>query len=232
MTAMRRLVVLLAGLLVWVALAVPAGSAAAPRPDVPSFARAVPASTSQVVRTISSRRWCRRVYCTLTQAWQKDATGWHLMRQFRSTIGSRGWGKQREGDRRSPTGVYRIKVTFSTGSAAPGPMLWRRRRATSVVSAAAGPDYNTWLEVPGVRSGNRPSMRWGWVVDYNHVRLSPGVGPRPAPGKGSGIFYHTSKPGHRWSPTAGCTQVGDPAAMRWLVRWLRPGADPRVVQRL
>jgi L,D-peptidoglycan transpeptidase YkuD (ErfK/YbiS/YcfS/YnhG family) len=231
MTAMRRLVVLLAGLLVWVALAVPAGSAAAPRPDVPSFARAVPASTSQVVRTISSRRWCRRVYCTLTQAWQKDATGWHLMRQFRSTIGSRGWGKQREGDRRSPTGVYRIKVTFSTGSAAPGPMPWRRRRATSVVSAAAGPDYNTWLEVPGVRSGNRPSMRWGWVVDYNHVRLSPGVGPRPAPGKGSGIFYHTSKPGHRWSPTAGCTQVGDPAAMRWLVRWLRPGADPRVVQR-
>ena len=27
------------------------------------------------------------------------------------------------------------------------------------------------------------------------------------------------------------TQVGNPAAMRWLVRWLRPEADPRILQR-
>ncbi|MDH2416819.1 L,D-transpeptidase family protein [Nocardioides sp. CER19] len=200
--------------------------------DVPTFASAVPASTTQVVRTISSRRWCRQVYCTVTQAWRKDAAGWHLVRQFRSSIGAKGWGKQREGDRRSPVGVFRIKVTFSTRSPGPGPMPWRQRRATSVVSNTPGPNYNTWLEVPGVRSGNRPSMRWGWVVDYNHVRLAPGQGAQPVPGKGSGIFYHTSKPGHRWSPTAGCTQVGNPQGMRWLERWLRPGADPRVVQRL
>jgi L,D-peptidoglycan transpeptidase YkuD (ErfK/YbiS/YcfS/YnhG family) len=75
-------------------------------------------------------------------------------------------------------------------------------------------------------------MRFGWVVDYNNVRLRPGVGAAPVQHKGSGIFYHTSRPGHRWAPTLGCTQVGDPKAMAWLVRWLRPGAKPRVVQRL
>jgi L,D-peptidoglycan transpeptidase YkuD (ErfK/YbiS/YcfS/YnhG family) len=232
---MRHLGVLLTGLLLGllVVTILPAAPAsAAPRPDAPGFAGAVPASTTQVVRTISSTRWCRKAYCTLTHAWQKDAAGWRLVRQFRSTIGVKGWGKRREGDDRSPVGVFRIKVTFSTGSRAPGPMPWRRRKPTSVVSPAHGPSYNTWVEVPGVRSGDRPSMRWGWVVDYNHVRLAPGRGPRPVPGKGSGIFYHTSKPGHRWAPTAGCTQIGSPAAMRWLVRWLRPGADPRVVQRL
>ncbi|GAB7004315.1 hypothetical protein JCM18899A_17880 [Nocardioides sp. AN3] len=232
---MTRLGVLLAGLLLLpLVLVAPAASRAslALQPDRPSFAAAVPTTTTQVVRTISSRRWCRKVSCTVTQAWQRDTSGWHLVRQFRSTIGSRGWGKQREGDHRSPVGVYRIKITFSTGSHAPGPMPWRRRKATSVVTSRAGANYNTWLEVPGVRSGDRPSMRWGWVVDYNHVRLSPGVGAKPVPGKGSGIFYHTSKPGHRWAPTAGCTQIGNPTAMRWLVRWLRPGADPRVVQRL
>jgi L,D-peptidoglycan transpeptidase YkuD (ErfK/YbiS/YcfS/YnhG family) len=143
-----------------------ASEAVRPRADVPGFASAVPATTTQGVRTISSRRWCRKVFCTVTQAWQKDDTGWRLVRQFRSSIGSKGWGKQREGDRRSPVGVYRIKVTFSTGRQAPGTMPWRRRNPTSIVTSAGGPDYNTWLEVPGVRSGDRPSMRWGWVVDY------------------------------------------------------------------
>lgn len=208
--------------------------AGAPAPAVaaaPAWAALVPDGTSQVVRTVSSHRFCRQAWCTVTQAWKRDSQGrWRQVREFRSTIGRNGWGKQREGDNRSPVGVYRIKVTFTTGRENPGEMPWRRRRATSVVSAAAGANYNTWLEVRGVTSGNRPSMRSGWVVDYNHVRLRPGVGPRPVPGKGSGILYHTSKPGHRWAPTAGCTQVGNPRQMRWLLTWLRPEAHPRIVQ--
>ena len=126
--------------------------------------------------------------------------------------------------------MLKIKITFTTTASNPGEMRWRRRHPTSVVSSTAGPNYNTWLEVGGVTSGDRPSMRSGWIVDYNHVRLSPGVGTRPVPGKGSGIFYHTSKPGSLWAPTAGCTQVGNAKQMRWLLTWLRPEAKPRVVQ--
>ena len=197
----------------------------------PPWAPLVPDRTTQVVRTVSSHRFCHQVWCTVTQAWERDREGrWHQVRELRSTIGSRGWGKQREGDYRSPVGVYRIKVTFTTGSENPGDLPWRRRRPTSVVSAAAGPNYNTWLEVRGVTSGDRPSMRSGWVVDYNRVRLRPGAGPRPVPGRGSGIFYHTSSPGHRWAPTAGCTQVGSPRQMRRLLTWLRSAAHPRIVQ--
>ena len=215
----------------------PQSYAAAPAASAPTAARApawaadLPAVTSQVVRTVSSRAFCRRVWCTVTQAWQRGADGrWSKVRQLRSSIGSRGWGKQREGDRRSPVGVYRIKVTFSTTRSNPGAMPWRERRPTSIVSSAAGANYNTWLEVRGVTSGDRPSMHWGWVVDYNRVRLRPGVGPRPVAGRGSGIFYHTSKPGHPWAPTAGCTQVGNPRGLHWLLTWLRPDARPRVVQ--
>ena len=200
-------------------------------PREPAWAAHLPAGTTQVVRTVSSHEWCRRVWCTVTQAWSKDADGtWTKVRELRSSIGSRGWGKQREGDRRSPVGVYEVKVTFSTTRDNPGRMPWRRRLPTSNVSSAAGPSYNTWVEVRGITSGDRPSMRSGWVLDFNNVRLRPGVGPRPVPGRGSGIFYHTSKPGHRWAPTEGCTQVGDPRGMRWLLRWLRPEAQPRVVQ--
>lgn len=197
----------------------------------PKWARLLPARTTQVVRTISSDTYCRRVYCTVTQAWRRNSNGtWTRLRQFRSTIGAAGWGKRHEGDDRSPVGVYRIKITFSTTSSNPGHLRWRRRLPTSIVSASPGATYNTWIEVPGVTSGDRPSMHWGWVVDFNHVRLRRGAGPAPVPGRGSGIFYHTSKPGHPWAPTEGCTQVGRPSEMHWLLTWLRPDARPRIVQ--
>ncbi|MFC6340934.1 hypothetical protein ACFP8W_03015, partial [Nocardioides hankookensis] len=147
-------------------------SAPAGRSAEPPWASRLPAGTSQVVRTVSSRTYCRQVWCTVTQAWERSEDGtWLKVREFRSTIGVHGWGKRREGDGRSPGGVFRIKVTFTTTSSNPGEMPWRRRRPTSIVSASAGPNYNTWLEVPGVTSGDRPSMRSGWVVDFNRVRL-------------------------------------------------------------
>ena len=196
----------------------------------PSWARLLPPGTTQVVRTVTSRFWCESAWCTVTQAWQRVDGVWTIKRHFRSTIGRNGWGKQREGDLRSPAGVLAIKVTFSTGRQAPGSMPWKRRLPTSVVSAAAGRYYNTWVEQRGRTDGNRPSMRYGLVVDYNRVRLRPFVGPKPLAGKGSGIFYHTSRPGREWAPTEGCTQIGNVDNMRWLVRWLRPAAHPRIVQ--
>jgi L,D-peptidoglycan transpeptidase YkuD (ErfK/YbiS/YcfS/YnhG family) len=229
----RRLGVILTALVLGVTVltGAPAPASEPAKAWEPPWAKLVPAKTSQVVRTVSSRQYCRQRWCTVTQAWERDEDGrWTKVKEFRSTIGSNGWGKQREGDRRSPNGVFTIKTTFTTTASNPGGMPWKRRRPTSVVSASAGPNYNTWLEVRGVTSGDRPSMRSGWVVNYNRVRLRPGVGPRPVPGRGSGIFFHTSKPGHRWAPTAGCTQVGKPRQMRWLLLWLRPEAKPRVVQ--
>jgi L,D-peptidoglycan transpeptidase YkuD (ErfK/YbiS/YcfS/YnhG family) len=158
---------------------------------------------------------------------------WNRVRVFRSTVAPKGFDKTREGDQRSPSGVYRIKVTFSTGRHPPGLMPWKRRLPTSIVTNKSRRLYNTWIEEPGRTDGDRASMRWGFIVGYNHPRLRPGVGPKPVPGKGYGIFYHTSLDRQsRWTPTKGCTQLGRPAAMRWLVKWLDPAANPRVVQDL
>ena len=80
---------------------------------------------------------------------------------------------QDQGGRRSlPVGVLGITVTFSTGKR-PGKMPWRRRRPTSVLSMSHGADYNTWLELPGRTSGNRPSMRWlvRWLRPKAHPRI-------------------------------------------------------------
>jgi len=201
--------------------------------ESPAWAQELPDRTRQVVRTVSSERWCDHVHCTVTQAWQRRGDGtWALVRELPSAIGPNGWGKQRRDDGRTPEGVFRIKVTFSTTPENPGRMPWRRRLPTSNVTDEDGRLYNTWIEEPWRRDGDRPSMRWGFVVDFNHVRLRPGVGPAPVPDRGSGIFFHTSRPGRPFEPSDGCVRVSRPRDMRWLLTWLRPGHHPRLVQNL
>src|SRR6187455_1227395 len=95
----------------------------------PAFAARVPVTTTQVVRTVRTHRWCDQVWCTKTQAWEKVGDSWQLatladgrVAVFRSTIGPRGFaapGAKRQNDDRSPTGVYRIKTTFSTTTSNP-----------------------------------------------------------------------------------------------------------------
>ncbi len=170
----------------------PAGPGAAPPPsparsttpqavpgEQPSWALLLPPATRQVVRTVSSDRWCDQVHCTVTQAWARHGDTWRLVRELRSSISPGGWGKRQQDDLGTPEGIYEIKVTFSTSSQNPGRMSWRRRLPTSTVTDEEGPLYNTWIEEPGRTDGDRPSMRWGFVVDYNAVRLSRG-GPRRA----------------------------------------------------
>jgi L,D-peptidoglycan transpeptidase YkuD (ErfK/YbiS/YcfS/YnhG family) len=215
--------------------------ASKPYPGEPSWARALPADTTQVIRTTQTHTWCRQVYCTKTEAWEKIDGRWRVAKGpgrdgravFRSTIGPRGFapvGKRREDDGRTPSGIYSIAVTFSATAKNPGAMPWRQRKPGSYVSSSHGKNYNTWLESGS--GGTRPSMQYGFWVGYNNPRLVPGLGPKPVPGLGSGIFYHTSWPHGRWIPTIGCTQIGEPAQMKWVLQWLRPQADPRVLNNI
>jgi L,D-peptidoglycan transpeptidase YkuD (ErfK/YbiS/YcfS/YnhG family) len=191
------------------------------------------------VRTIRTNHWCSEVWCTRTEAWQKVDGVWQLATKangrtavFRSQVGARGFASpaaRRQGDMRTPSGVYGIVTTFSTTKESPTAMPWRRRLPTSVVSDAPGKTYNTWVEVKGNGGGDRRMMSWGLWIDWNHPRLDIGVGPKPVPGRGSGIFMHTSNPGRPYVPTAGCVQLGDPDDMAWIVKWLNPEANPRIV---
>lgn len=206
----------------------------------PAWTRGLPANTTQVVRTVRSNQWCARVYCARTEAWERVAGVWRIAKGpgkdgkavFRSQIGARGFappGRRRQNDLRSPSGVFGIKVVFSTTKDRPTDMPWRRRMTTSMVSSSPGSTYNTWIEDPGANGGARRMMSWGFWIDYNNPRLAIGQGPRPIPGLGSGIFLHTSSPGRPWSATLACTQIGNPKQAEWIVRWLRPGSNPRVV---
>lgn len=200
----------------------------------------LPADTTQVVRTVHTHDWCVEDYCARTEAWERVAGVWRIAKGpgksgkavFRSQIGARGFaapGKRRQNDLRTPSGVFGIKVAFSTTKDRPTAMPWRPRLPTSVVSSEPGSTYNTWIERRGNSEGARRMMSWGFWIDYNNPRLAVGARPEPIPGLGSGIFLHTSNVGRPWAATLACIQVGDPSQAEWIVRWLKPGANPQVV---
>jgi L,D-peptidoglycan transpeptidase YkuD (ErfK/YbiS/YcfS/YnhG family) len=206
---------------------------------VPASFRRVPAGTRQVIRVTRSSMHCPQVYCAVIQAWARDGAGrWNATMMggtttaARAQIGRLGFaapGRKREGDGRTPTGIFGIVTTFSTDDHNPGVRVrWRQRKPTSNVSASRGPYYNTWREVPGTGGGDRPAMRYGLWVDYNHGRLVPGAGRAPVQGMGSGIFIHVHSATAPGAPSAACPMTSA-AQVRWLLGWLRPEANPRVM---
>ncbi len=149
-----------------------------------------------------------------------------------------GWGRglwplapqegpqKREGDRRSPAGLFRVGTAFGAGPA-PRRATWPWRPAgpdDRWIDDPASPHYNRWAARAALARGapaGEPlaDYRLAVVVEHN---------PPPAlPGAGSAIFLHEASrpPG----PTLGCTALPD-AALRALVEWLRPADGPLLLQ--
>ena len=139
---------------------------------------------------------------------------------------------KREGDGRSPAGVFPIGTAFGfppadSMSSLRLPYL-QLGAGTDCVDDTASVHYNTVVDrgaVPRVDWNSAEHMRQigvyrlGVVINYN---ASP-----PVKGRGSCIFFHIWS-GPR-STTAGCTAMAEPQ-LRDLVAWLDPRARPVVVQ--
>jgi L,D-peptidoglycan transpeptidase YkuD (ErfK/YbiS/YcfS/YnhG family) len=145
---------------------------------------------------------------------------------------SRGDGPiKREGDNRSPAGVFRIGTAFGYAKTLATAMPYRALSATDWCMDVSGARYYNRIvdaKVVGadaVEGSSEPMRRdihvhgdqryrMGFVIDSN---------PDAKPGAGSCIF------GHLWaSPTtgtAGCTAM-TPESMRDLLGWLKPEDHP------
>jgi L,D-peptidoglycan transpeptidase YkuD (ErfK/YbiS/YcfS/YnhG family) len=175
----------------------------------------------------------------------RDGGGWHEVRAATPvTIGKNGagWGLglnapqhdgplKREGDNRSPAGVFRIGEAFGYAAHAATALPYRALTATDYcmdVSGAA--QYNRIVDAnvvgaDAVKGSTEPMRRdlhvngdqryrLGFVIEHN---------AQAAPQGGSCIFAHLWK-----SPsdaTAGCTAM-TPAVMQSLLAWLKPQDHP------
>jgi len=142
-----------------------------------------------------------------------------------------GGPSKREGDGRSPAGVFAIGTTFGYAPAESFAMPYRALDAEDYcVDVSGSPLYNRIVAVRDVGAaavaGSTEPMRRdlhadgdnayriGFLVEHN---------PRGTAGAGSCIFVHLWKAYD--APTAGCTALAEPE-LRALMNWLQPKRHP------
>jgi L,D-peptidoglycan transpeptidase YkuD (ErfK/YbiS/YcfS/YnhG family) len=203
----------------------------------------LPWSSARQLVLVVTRDW-NSVHATL-QSFERSDQGWRSTSAGTPVvIGKSGsaWGlglhpaahagpQKREGDGRSPAGVFALGTAFGYASAAQ--MQWPYAPMSAddyCVDVAASPLYNRIVDAARVGAaavaGSTEPMRrdlhehgdqaykLGLVIEHN---------PHAVAGAGSCIFAHL------WhSPdtgTAGCTAMAEPA-LQALLAWLRPQEHP------
>jgi len=136
--------------------------------------------------------------------------------------------RKREGDRRSPAGVFRLTTVFCRDK--PDGIRMPVFPITPGTEAIDDPNSRYYNQVVDRRNIAHPdwrsSERMSKIGDY---ALCVGVGSNPSrqPGGGSCVFLHVwsgQRPG-----TAGCTALRRPDLLT-LVRWLDPAQTPVLIQ--
>jgi L,D-peptidoglycan transpeptidase YkuD (ErfK/YbiS/YcfS/YnhG family) len=157
----------------------------------------------------------------------KNGAGWGLGLNAAQSGGP----VKREGDNRSPAGVFRIGEAFGYAAHADTAMPYRALSASDwCVDVSASPQYNRIVDekvvgAAAVKGASEPMRRdlhfdgdqryrQGFVIDHN---------PDAKPQVGSCIFAHLWK--SPTAATAGCTAM-TPAAMQSLLAWLKPQDHP------
>ncbi len=204
----------------------------------------VPAEARQMILSVSAGWDQTRA---ILQAFERRAAGapWEPVGpSIEASLGHAGmaWGRglhpaglpgpeKREGDGRSPAGVFDLRVVTGYAKTAPAGVRMPYREATPTlrcVDDSGSPHYNQLADE------SRARKDWSSTEDMRRTdalyRFVVWVGHNDAPvvpGGGSCIFLHLrSGPD---STTAGCTAFeADP--MDRLLRWLDPAARPVLVQ--
>jgi L,D-peptidoglycan transpeptidase YkuD (ErfK/YbiS/YcfS/YnhG family) len=145
---------------------------------------------------------------------------------------------KREGDGRSPAGVFSLGTAFGyaldplTGTKLPYLSLTGSIECVDDVDSSR---YNRIVDRSSVTPDWKSSehmretgeaYRWGIVVNHNAI-ANPDGAPQPVRGAGSCIFLHIWKDSAHG--TAGCTAM-QPAQIETLLEWLDPKRTPVLVQ--
>lgn len=195
----------------------------------------VPAATRQVVLVRAAHAAASQG--TLTR-WQRRDTGWQQVGGPVAVDLGRGglaWGRgqlraaepaKREGDGRSPQGVFALGTAFGRGPR-PSRIAWPWRRAGAVdrwVDDPASPRYNRWGDAAAIGGASAEILAradglydLALVVEHNTQPVQAGAG--------SAIFLHLAN----GAATEGCTALARPELLA-LLRWLRPADRPLLLQ--
>ena len=182
-------------------------------------------ATQQAIVVIGEKNF----YAEL-RLYEKTDGSWNLVCQMPAYVGRNGMGKTREGDLRSPTGIFPLETAFGiapppAGSGYPYRILTEQDYWVDDNQSA---DYNRWVQWQPGEPKDWNSAEWLWEekICYRYAVVI-GYNPECRPGQGSAIFLHV-RAGED-IPTQGCTAVSEAGMIR-ILQWLDPEKQPVLIQ--
>lgn len=148
---------------------------------------------------------------------------------LRVSVGRKGFapaGAKREGDGRTPSGLYPLEFVFGYAPEFTGKMPYRQATDDTLwVDDPNASDYNTWVRRGETTASSFETMklpdrryRHGVVIGYNRNPIVKGMG--------SAIFIHAwLKEG---GATAGCVAL-DEEELVGIITWLDPAKHPHIL---
>lgn len=167
----------------------------------------------------------RKVY-----ALEKKGDDWKMaFEPFNAVIGKNGFataGEKREGDGKTPSGIFALQMTFGYDELINTKMFYRQALGDDIwIDDPNANDYNRWVKKQETRAASYERMRrddnlykYGIVIEYN---TSPVM-----KGHGSAIFFHVWR-GENIT-TEGCVAVSEQAIVK-ILAWLDPQALPVII---
>ncbi|GAM11195.1 L,D-transpeptidase catalytic domain [Geobacter sp. OR-1] len=146
-----------------------------------------------------------------------------------SIIGRNGFapsGEKREGDGRTPSGLYPLESVFGYAPAVITKMPYRQATEDDIwVDDVNAPDYNTWVKRSESKATSFEDMklpthvyRHGIVVGYNRNPIVKGFG--------SAIFVHVWR--EEGKTSGGCISFDEDQLVK-LIGWLDPARKPMIL---
>ncbi|PKN77346.1 MAG: hypothetical protein CVU52_00920 [Deltaproteobacteria bacterium HGW-Deltaproteobacteria-10] len=163
-------------------------------------------------------------------ALEKQGGKWKIVREsFNGVIGKNGFagpGEKREGDGKTPSGIFSLGLTFGYGEYAQTKMPYRQALPDDLwIDDVHAGDYNRWVKQADTNAVSYEKMRrndnlykYGIVIEYN---TNPVI-----KGHGSAIFFHVWRAEN--IGTEGCVAVGEEEIIR-ILGWLDPQARPLII---
>ena len=163
-------------------------------------------------------------------AFEKKNKKWiTVFRPMEVGIGRNGFaapGEKREGDSKSPTGLFRLGQLYGYGETVDSRMPYRQSTLDDKwIDDPDSPDYNKPIK------GNTTAKSFeNLKISSNEYKLCLVIEYNMHPivkGMGSAIFMHLSY-GDAPNPSSGCV-VLTPNNLSLLLKWMNPGSKPSVL---
>ncbi|MDM5200780.1 L,D-transpeptidase family protein [Fictibacillus enclensis] len=207
----------------------------------PAYASSIPSHQKKLLNKVYKEKKAKQiVFVTADKA--DEFTGkitayeyvkkkWVKKYSMPAVIGKNGISPaKKEGDGKSPAGIYDIGRSFGTVKKPSGITLkyTKTDQYDYWVDDVTSKDYNKWIVYKGdpnkrwksfERMQLEPLYHYGAVIEYN---MDPIV-----KGDGSAIFFHVWRASDK--PTAGCTATSKENVLQ-LLRWMDPSKKPVFIQ--